>query len=214
MDCKGGVQRSAVSLCTVRTCTDLVTLRTVRPLTSSTCLASQARGLHLYCRRTRTHQITLMVPLLHCDKDQIQRPYQIGTEIPLGTLRPNACIPIYLRIPTWTRTMSPKPLLHVFAPVGGDFPAAEQGFTTLTARSSKLSGLLKMLSSTSRYIRLGTFPRIGNVGAPARPPRLRPPRLAHVSLPSISTNASSTISGEKDDGPKGPTRPAAGGANA
>ena len=78
----------------------------------------------------------------------------------------------------------------------------------LAARSLGFSRLLKKFCSTSCCVGLGALPRLGDVGAP---PRLRPPPML---LPSISASARSTVGREKDDEPKGPTRPAAGGADA
>ena len=53
--------------------------------------------------------------------------------------------------------------------------------------------------------------RIGDVGAPAR---LRPPSVTPMLLPSISASARSIVDREKDDEPKGQTRPTEGGEDA
>ena len=71
---------------------------------------------------------------------------------------------------------------------------------------------MKKFCRTSCCVGLGALPSIGDVGAPAR---LRPlPSVAPELAPSISAKARSTVGSEKDDEPKGPTRPAAGRADA
>ena len=75
----------------------------------------------------------------------------------------------------------------------------------LAARSLGFNKLLKKFCNTSCCVGLGALPSIGDVGvAPARLPR----------PPSISASARSTVGSENDDAPKGPTRPAAGAADA
>jgi hypothetical protein len=81
----------------------------------------------------------------------------------------------------------------------------------LAVRSLRFNKLLNQFCKTSCCVGLGTLPRIGDVGAPESLPR--PPSVAPL-LPSISANARSTVGSEKDDEHKGPTRPAAGVADA
>jgi hypothetical protein len=129
---------------------------------------------------------------------------------------PSTCIRVRLRTPTRTGTaplvvLGPVPagvpLTAAVAAVAAPGLAAE--FPGLAARSLGFSKLLKKFCKTSCCVGLGAPPRLGDAGGPPRLPR--PPRAL---LPSISASARSTVGSEKDDAPKGPTRPPAGAADA
>ena len=135
----------------------------------------------------------------------------------LPILSPTACIRIRLRIPTHSRTTCTSTSTRRPRACRRWFPSCRTRAQVqqFAARSLWFSRLLKRFCCTSYCFGLAALPRIGDVSAPARLPwpNLGLAGAAPVLLLSISASARSIVGSEKDDEPKGLTKPVAGGAD-